>query len=857
MFGADDGHRSCEMTHKAGPHGGDLLVGVRWWCKKVPAGSVVDPALLDALPSGDGAGSSEGEGLGGWIPAQVPGTVGSALRRAGYRGSLEDLDESDWWYACELPELGEGPLDLRLDGLATYADLWIDGERLLSSDNMFVAHEIALEGIRPGARLAVRFGALAPQLRVRRARPRWKATLVRQQSLRFVRTALIGRVPGLGGTAPVVGPYRAAVLTRRARLQLAPGARLAAHLEGEIGVVEATIELSGTALGELDGANATFSVGGDKTPITLRQEAGKLGGTVRTTVASPRRWCPHTHGRPERYPVSVEVAGERLEMGAVGFRDIALHREDGAFRLVVNGEAVFVRGACWVPPNPLEPGASGEETRSRLEALLEANLNLVRITGTLPYADDCFFRECDELGMLVWQDLPFGPLDPPEDAEFTAVLADELTRVLGPLASHPSLAVVCGSEESEQQAAMMGLSVEHRRSELLERAVPALLEEILPTAVYVSSSPTGGAFAFHPREGLSHYFGVGAYRRPLEDVRLAGVRFASQCLGFSIPPERSSVSESFAGANGLGGREWWEGTPRDPGRSWDFADVTDHYVASLFAEDPRALRTDQPERYLDLQRAATALACASVFAQLRRPESRCGGAIHLAAGDLAPGPGFGLLDSLGVPKAPWYTMRRVLAPSAVCLLDEGLNGLDAHLYNDGDALEGELVVRLASTERVLEEVRRSVALPARSAIGLSVEELLGGFRDLTWAYRFGPKAYQAVEVELRPADGRPQSRDVYLVGGLPIDLSPVPAALQAELVEDADGSPAVRISSGVLTCFLAVEAENYVPKDNWFHLLPGTVRTVALAPRPGSEAPRGEVRALNALSPATFGYEQP
>ena len=75
------------------------------------------------------------------------------------------------------------------------------------------------------------------------------------------------------------------------------------------------------------------------------------------------------------------------------------------------------------------------------------------------------------------------------------------------------------------------------------------------------------------------------------------------------------------------------------------------------------------EEQLRLERAASARAVERTLADLRRPGSRCDGVIILAARDLVPGAGWGLLDSEGLPKATWYAMRRACAPVAVLLTD--------------------------------------------------------------------------------------------------------------------------------------------------------------------------------------------
>ena len=72
---------------------------------------------------------------------------------------------------------------------------------------------------------------------------------------------------------------------------------------------------------------------------------------------------------------------------------------------------------------------------------------------------------CDELGLLVWQDLMFANLDYPfVDESFRELVEAEARQVLREIGGRPSLAVVCGNSEIEQQVAMLGLAPELARS---------------------------------------------------------------------------------------------------------------------------------------------------------------------------------------------------------------------------------------------------------------------------------------------------------------------------------------------------------------------------------------------------------
>jgi beta-mannosidase len=150
----------------------------------------------------------------------------------------------------------------------------------------------------------------------------------------------------------------------------------------------------------------------------------------------------------------------------------------------------------------------------------------------------------------------------------------------------------CGGSEVEQQAAMFGAPRESWTNDFFSDSLPRLLAKHAPGAAYWPSTPTGGALPFHVGEGLAHYYGVGAYRRPLEDVRLARVKFTPECLGFSNVPEGENLRKlSEAGTVPPHDPAWKRGVPRDTGPGWDFEDVRDHYLERLYGIDAAELRS--------------------------------------------------------------------------------------------------------------------------------------------------------------------------------------------------------------------------------------------------------------------------
>src|SRR5690606_6887408 len=131
-------------------------------------------------------------------------------------------------------------------------------------------------------------------------------------------------------------------------------------------------------------------------------------------------------------------------------------------------------------------------TRERYEPLLklaaDAGMNMLRIGGTMAYETPDFFALCDELGILVWQDFQFANFDyPANDPAFIENVRTEVAQFLNALAASPSLAVLCGGSEIDQQAAMLGLPETAWAGPLTRDILPVLCAAHRPDVPYVEN----------------------------------------------------------------------------------------------------------------------------------------------------------------------------------------------------------------------------------------------------------------------------------------------------------------------------------------------------------------------------------
>jgi len=799
-----------------------------------------------------------------WIAAQVPGTVASSLRalNAWDFGSPRNFDAADYWYRLRFASTPAAPGEsmwLAFGGLATLADVWLNGQHLLRSENMFRAHDLDVSTLIGNENeLLVRFSSLDTASALRRPRPRFKTRLIERQQLRWFRTTLLGRIPGWSPPVAAVGPWREVSLERRRGPRLLT-ADVRPQVERGRASVSARFVLSEPV------TSATFHVGSEHTELALSDGGTTLGAEL--TLPNAELWWPHSHGAQPRYEarLTLESAGGRHEFGfdPLAFRSLRVETAGDAFTLVINDEVVRCRGACWTPSDVVSLG-DDQKTIATVQQAHAAGMNMLRVGGTMIYESEAFYEECDRSGVLVWQDFMFANCDyPSEDAAFAENVRLEAEQFLARTRTRACLAVLCGNSEIEQQMAMLGLPRETWKPPLFEHTLRAIASEQRPDVPYVSSTPTGGALPFQPNAGLTHYYGVGAYLRPLSDARRADLKFTPECLGFANIPEESTLLEVLGdGRAPFHDPAWKARVPRDSGPGWDFDDVRDHYVRQLFGVDPVALRYEDAERALALGRVTTGEVMARTLGEWRRAASSCRGALIWFLRDLWPGAGWGIIDANGVPKAAYYFVKRALQARALVLSDEGLNGLVADVVNDTAlplAVNFELELLRGGSVRVA-HTAKSLTVPARAVTSFATADLFEHFIDVTHAYRFGPPAYDVAVAKLRDsATGEVIAENCYFPRGLPTERSDeLGLEARAELAES--GQWQLRLGARRFAYAVSLDVPGFIPADSYFQLAPEQERLVTLSAAPGTKPgakPQGFARPLNAQTATRIAFDKP
>ncbi len=409
-------------------------------------------------------------------------------------------------------------------------------------------------------------------------------------------------------------------------------------------------------------------------------------------VAEPELWWPHTLGGQPLHDLRCEViiGGEVHDSREcrIGFRSIRLDN----WKLSVNHTRMFVKGTALLPAAARPGDADAATVSADLEAARDAGLDLVRCHTHIATPE--FYRRADELGMLVWQDMPLRGLM----ARGVRKQAVRQTReAVDMLAHHPSVAIWCAHDEP------------HRRPDqplttppLMSQQMPSWNRVVLDSSVKRVLERTDGSRPIVAHTGVPPHlpqldgttsglwFGWnGGRATDLADwvarfPRMA--RFISAFGAATVSAEEQSPAEG----------DWpdpdWELIGRSVGAS---ADSLRHLVP------PRHIHSRSD--WARLTEAAQANVVRSTIEQLRRLKYRpVGGFIHHCLADASSSGGFGVLDRSRRPKAAWSALGEscrpviVVADSLPVMVRGGDRlDLDVHVISD---LQSDLIDAVVTAE---------------------------------------------------------------------------------------------------------------------------------------------------------------
>lgn len=622
-----------------------------------------------------------------WHSAHVPGSVYADLMADGtmpdpfWRENELDAFErmkKDYVYQRAFTvteaQLAHAHVELVCEGLDTLAHVSLNGREIAFADNMHITWVWDVkEQLHAGENtLEIRFDS--PILYCAKKAdeaPGWESSDA-TPGFRHLRKAHCMFGWDWGPRLPDAGIWRPIFLRTWDAARLENALMLQAHHDG---VVDVTIrpEIAG------ESAWSAEITAPDGEVLTLPET---MAAEQVITIEHPQLWWPNGLGKQPLYRVTVRLATGDTRTWRIGLRTMTVSREKDEwgeeFCHVVNGVKVFAMGADYIPEDNILARVTPERTRRLLEDCKAANFNAIRVWGGGYYPDDAFYDICDELGLLVWQDLMYACAFYDLTPDFERSIRVETHQNVARLRHHASLALICGNNEMEMfMAGANSALINHRTWEfvptyphhitdyvkMFEYILPAIVKETAPQTYWWPASPSSGGNFDAPNDenrGDNHYWDVWHGEKPFTEYRKFFFRYASE-FGFQSFPCLKSV-EQFT-------------LPDDRNI---FSRVMERHQRNQAANGKILSYLSQTFRYPnsfdDLLYASQLMQAEAIrygVEHWRRNRGRCMGAIIWQLNDIWPVASWASIDYYGRWKALHYAAKRFFAPVMISAEEEG------------------------------------------------------------------------------------------------------------------------------------------------------------------------------------------
>lgn len=511
-------------------------------------------------------------GGGETLPAKVPGSVCADLLANGrmedpfYRdneaAALEVLHRDFTYkrsFCVDEKELACQRAELVFYGLDTIAEVSLNGRQILFADDMHRTWRVDVKDtLRAGEnRLEIHFISPAAWAEKQHAEHPVYQTRDTINGFEQVRKAHCMYGWDWGPQLPDMGIFRPVELHvwDEARIrdcyvrQNHENGRVRLRLEVELETVLPAQRTLRACLTAPDGKtwSAQAQLGGEK-------------GMLELEVCEPQLWWPNGYGSQPLYTLEVELWGRQARLDGwkrrIGLRTLTMNTQPDQwgqkFEVEVNGVSIFAMGANYIPQDNLLSRVTEKTTRRLLTQCVKANYNMIRVWGGGYFQNDEFYDLCDEMGLLVWQDLLFACAVYRLTDRFVENIVAETRDNIRRLRHHACIALWCGNNELEWgwSGWDMGFGNDpYDRANYIKQfewILPQTARECDPDRFYWLASPSSGGSFDDPNDqnrGDVHYWDVWHRLKPFIEYRKYYFRFCSE-FGFQSFPSMKTI-ESF------------------------------------------------------------------------------------------------------------------------------------------------------------------------------------------------------------------------------------------------------------------------------------------------------------------------
>lgn len=578
---------------------------------------------------------------------------------------------------------------LRLEGLDTFASVYLNDERILESDNMFVEHFVDVTG-----KLQLQSNIL--EIVFDSARKKGLELVKEHKNHRFiVHQTEISRGPvrkaqyqwgwDWGPILMSCGPWKPISLENF----VCEIRDLSSQYELSSDLRSARLTTSVLWSGPLECVLFTIVEKGTNAEIASKfviphESDMSVAVSASFELDDIALWWPRGYGSQAMYTVRAEARAKGPSATTLhtcshtfGFRKVELVQEpdsDGtSFYFRINNVDIFTGGSCWIPADSFLTRIGDESYRSWVELVAEGNQNMLRVWGGGIYEADAFYEAADELGIMIWQDFMFACASYPAYPEYLESVEHEARQSVRRLRHHPSLVIWAGNNEDYQIVERYGLQYDFENKDpqawlesefparyIYEHLLPNIIKEECPSIPYHPSSPFGNGktttLKVDPTVGDVHQWNVwNGTAEPYQRLPEMGGRFVSE-FGIEAYPHVSTLENCIT-----------EGQERAPGSiAMDFRNKAVGHERRFMSYVPENFRMRHDlEGFAHLTQVMQADAMSWAYKGWRRQwgttkKRKCGGVLVWQLNDCWPTISWAVVDYNLVLKPAFYAIKRAM-----------------------------------------------------------------------------------------------------------------------------------------------------------------------------------------------------
>lgn len=582
------------------------------------------------------------------------------------------VSDKSWEYTlndfvCEPNILLQDKIELRLNGIDTYAKIFLNNTFLGETNNAFVQFDFNVKGILlpKGNKLRIVFSpaeAYAKQKLAERILPlpgdSIRAVCRKPQyhfgwdwGPKLVTCGITKPIELVGHTDLLFETFGVETLSlNEGKAQMRAHVHYRSDKEEKVAVA--------------------FNFGGQLFKEEFVSRVGEHDFIFQFELKDPKLWWPNEAGEPFLYLVqcTLQTASGKANTRVIkaGIRTIELVNKPDeygeSFYFKVNGKRIFMKGANYIPLRML-PAVNGEsEYRILLEKCKGAHFNMLRVWGGGQYESDLFYSLCNEMGILIWQDFMFACSMYPGEAKFLESVQKEAEQNVRRISYNPCMALWCGNNENAEAWSNWGwktglsnasvAAIDSEYNQLFNQLLPGIVGHFSNLPYWPSSPQFGRGNSESMNVGDSHYWGLWHDGQPFSVLETKVPRFMSEFGMQSFPSEDVLKLISPIDPYDFNSKGYQVHQKHSRGFS-----LMKEYTERWYPEASKLPGKEYARLTQEMQAEGM---CRAI--EVQRSSARCGGTLYWQLNDVWPSFSWSSIDVLGKEKIFHQKLKESYAP---------------------------------------------------------------------------------------------------------------------------------------------------------------------------------------------------